>query len=126
MGGQQVQDPVFCGRQGYLLPILAHQALIRVDLNISAAPHHAGGGLGAIDAVAPQHGLDPGDQLRIGEGLDQIIVAPYGEAHGLVGILGLGREKQHRYRRLLAYLGAGGVAAGAGHHYIQNHQVYVV
>ena len=125
VGGQQIQNAVLRSCQGHLLPVLPHQALVRIDLDISAAAQEvAGGGLGAVDTVAPQHGLHPGDKFRVGKRFHQIVIAPHGKAHGLVRILGSGRQKQHRHRRLLADLGAGGIASRTGHHHIQNYKIH--
>ena len=76
-----------------------------------------------IDAVAPQQGLDPGAQLREGEGLGQIVVAARRQAQKLIGFLRFCGEKEDGDGGDLSYLLADPQAAHAGHHDVEDDQI---
>ena len=82
-----------------------------------------GRSLTLIDAVAAQQGLDPGAQLREGEGLGQVVVAACRQAQQLVRLLRFCGEKEDGDGGGLPDLLADPQAAHAGHHDVEDDQI---
>ena len=78
-----------------------------------------------VDAVAPDERIDPQEQLVVGKGFDEIIVAAAAVGVAHVGGLGLRREKQDRRDAVLPDLRAGGDTVHAGHHDVQYNEIIV-
>ena len=82
--------------------------------------------LAPVDLVPPQQALHPGQQLRVGEGLHQVVVPAAGVAHGQIRLLALGGEEQHRHVPLFPQPQAHVVAGDPLHHDVQDHQVHIL
>ena len=73
--------------------------------------------------VAPQKRLDAREQLGVGEGLGQVIVAAGGEAEREVGVHAPGGEEEDGHVGGFADAGAGLVAGKAGHHHVEDDEI---
>ena len=92
---QQPQDLILNLGQIPLLSPHPHLVVVQGDGDALGREHVVlvGGArlaLALVDAVAPQQGLHPGDELGVGEGLYQVVVPAGGKADELVRLLGLG------------------------------------
>ena len=81
--------------------------------------------LAVVDAVAADERVNPQEQLVVGKGLDEIVVAAAAVGVAHVGGLGLRRQKQDRRDAVPPDLRAGGHAVHAGHHDVENDEVIV-
>ena len=103
--------------------VFAHGALVAVDLERVDDRWRVA--LAVVDAVAADERIDPQEQLVVGKGLDEIVVAAAAVGVAHVGGLGLRRQKQDRRDAVPPDLRAGGHAVHAGHHDVENDEVIV-
>ena len=128
MAGKQVQKLHLARRAGDVLPVHAHAVALVLDFQ---APVGQRGelilmGVLAAGGGAPQDGLDAGDDLARGEGLDDVVVRTHFKAENAVDLLAPGGEHDDGQAAFPAD-GLADLHAGcAGHHLVQEHQVVVL
>ena len=103
--------------------VFAHGTLVAVDLERVDDGRRVA--LAVVDAVAPDERFHAQEQLVVGKGLDEIVVAAAAVGVAHVAGLCLRRQKQDRRDAVLPDLRAGGDAVHAGHHDVHNNEVIV-
>ena len=116
-----LQNGVLRIRQSYGIAHAFHA--VTGKIHIQVADGQAAFVLAPVLPVAPQQGIDLGQQLPMGEGLGEKVVpaAAVGREHVLLG--GLGRQEKNGGLGQLPQSGTGGEAVQARHHHIQNDQI---
>lgn len=76
--------------------------------------------------AAAQNGLDAHQQLRVGKGLDDIVVGAGGKAHHLIRLAGVGGEEHDGRVKALADAGGRHNAVELGHIHVQKVEVDVL
>jgi hypothetical protein len=100
VAGEEEQQIELALRERDLLAGDEHAAGGGVDLELGDAQRRLGAVL--VGLVAAQHGIDAGDELGGGEGLDDVVVGAEAQAVDAVGLVAPGGEEDDRDARTRA------------------------
>ena len=121
---QQLQNGELCMGQGDGFCTAADCAAVNIEHQIGDGDPTGLDGCRFTGGPA-QNGLDAHQKLRVGKGLDNIVVGAGGEAHDLVRLAGIGGEKDNGRVKLLPDSGSGQNSVELGHVDIQKIKVNV-
>ena len=119
---QQLQDVKFLGGQLDPLPRLGHCPLLPIQAQRSGCKDHALLRRLRILGHPPDIGPDPGQHLRYGEWLCDIVICPHTQPQGLVRLRVPGRQDDDRHHALLSDVFHHVHPADLRDHQIQQHQ----